>query len=72
MAAVRAVEASMPVPSVGPTKLDLVLTAVSAVYDSEQSLQAAFTRPELTALVSSLVNATVLAFNLSGIFKKGH
>ena len=72
MAAVRAVELSMPVPATGPTKLDLVLTAVSAVYDSEQSLQAAFSRPELTALVTSLVNASVLAFNLAGIFKKSH
>jgi hypothetical protein len=72
MAAVRAVELSMPVPAVGPTKLDLVLATVSAVYESEQSLQAAFTKPELTSLVTSVVNATVLAFNLTGIFKKSH
>lgn len=72
MAAVRAVEISLPVPSTGPTKLDLVLTAVSAVYDSEQSLRAAFSRPELTALVTSMVNASVLAFNLAGIFRKTH
>lgn len=72
MAAVRGVEQSLPVPASGPTKLDLVLAAVSAVYDSEKSLQAAFTRPELTAIVTSLVNASVLAFNLSGIFRKDH
>ena len=72
MAAVRTVELSMPLPSSGPTKLDLVLATVSAVYDSEQSLRAAFSRPELTALVTSLVNASVLAFNLSGVFTKRH
>ena len=70
MSVVQAIEVALPIPGAGKAKLDLVMSTVSDVYDTEQTIQKELPKDKLFQLVQSLVQRSVSTFNALGAFKK--
>ena len=67
--AVLHLEQSIPLPSSGRAKLDLLLEIVRAFYETEESVRQDFAWDRLAALVTSAVARIVAAMNKLGLFR---
>ena len=67
--AVLHLEQSIPLPSSGRAKLDLLLEIVRAFYDTEESVRQDFAWDRLAALVTGAVAKIVAAMNKLGLFR---
>ncbi len=70
IAAVQAVEASIPLPSSGKAKLDLVLGTVTDAYASGQQVVQEIPGDRLVVLITQTITRVVNTFNVLGLFKK--
>lgn len=72
--AVKAVEASIPLPGAGKTKLDLVTGIVAQAYATEQDVQGdfgkGFSADKLVGIVTKIATFVVGVLNAVGVFKK--
>jgi hypothetical protein len=66
--AVKTIEKAIPEPGKGAEKLNLIYNILTTTY--EQSNKAFGTFDQVWPIISSTVQATVNAFNSTGIFKK--
>jgi hypothetical protein len=69
LATVQSLEASIPLPSAGKQKLDLLLSIVKTAYDAEEAVRQEIPWEKLAPLVSAAANSIVSAFNALGLFK---
>jgi hypothetical protein len=63
------VEALIPLPQVGKTKLDLVLAMIHAIYDAEQTIQSSVPWATIEKAVTAAAGSVVSVFKALGIFK---
>jgi len=63
------VEALIPLPGVGKTKLDLILAMIHAVYDAEQAIQTAIPWATVEKAVSLAASSVVAILKALGLFK---
>lgn len=68
IAAVKTIEEAIPQGGSGSQKLSLIYNILTVAY--EQSNKAFGTFDQVWPIISSTVQATVAAFNATGIFKK--
>jgi len=66
---IQKVEALIPLPGVGKTKLDLILGMVHAIYDAEQAIQSAVPWTTLEKAVTLAAGTVVAVLKSLGLFK---
>jgi hypothetical protein len=70
LGAVKAVEASIPLPGKGQTKLDLVLNVVQQAYEGSAELSQSFSWDKLVGVVVPMIGNIVNVNNELGLFAK--
>ena len=68
LSAVKAVEESVPLPSQGKAKLDLVLNVVQQAYEGSTELSQSFSWDKLVAVVVPMIGNIVNTHNELGLF----
>ena len=67
---VQAIEAAIPLPGSGKAKLELLMSTVSDVFETDPALKNEVSKDRFTALFQGAVQRVVASFNVLGIFHK--
>ncbi len=70
LASVKSLEEAIPLPQAGKQKLDLLLAAVKAAYDAEESIREDIPWEKLAGIVTRAVKSVVESLNAIGVFRR--